>query len=229
MSERPSEEHRVPLLLVGATGLVGTAVIAATVNRPDLHLAALARRDMAFPPGARLEMLVADPAQWPAAIGRARPLVLVIALGTTMAAVDGDRAAFRRVDHDLVLAVAQAARAAGTRQLIVVSSVGADPASRNFYLSVKGETEVALNALNFARLDIMRPGLLRGQRSGAARPAERIGQIIAPLFDLLLFGRLRAYRSVRARDVAAAIVALAGRPGRGRHVHSTADIHNLAR
>ena len=228
MSERSFDEQRVPLLLVGATGLVGTAVISATANRPDLQLAALARRDIAFPPGSRLEMLVADPAQWPAAIQRARPLVLIIALGTTMAAVDGERAAFRAVDHDLVLAVARAARAAGTRQLIVISSVGADPAARNFYLSVKGETEVALNALNFARLDIMRPGLLRGQRSGAARPAERIGQIVAPLFDLLLLGRLRAYRSVCARDVAAAIVALAGRPGRGRHVHSTVDIHNLA-
>jgi uncharacterized protein YbjT (DUF2867 family) len=223
------DRTRVPLLLVGATGLVGSAVIAATANRPDLHLAALARRDVAFPPGARLEMLVADPAQWPAAIARARPQVVVIALGTTMAAAGGDRAVFRAVDHDLVLAVAQAARAAGTRQLILVSSIGADPASRNFYLSVKGQTEAALNALNFGRLDILRPGLLRGARGGAPRPGERFAQIVAPVLDPLLRGRLRAYRSVRARDVAAAIVALAGQAGRGRHVHTWTDIHRLSR
>jgi len=224
-----SDEGRLPLLLVGATGLVGGAVVAATARQPALQIAALARREAALPPGARLEMLVADPADWPAAIARARPEVLVIALGTTIAAQGGDRQAFRAVDHDLVLAVAQAARAAGTRQAILVSSVGADPTSRNFYLSVKGETEAALGRLNFARLDILRPGLLRGQRVGPPRPAERIGQIVAPLIDPLLQGRWSAYRSVHARDVAAAILALAGQPGLGRHVHFSMDIHRLAR
>lgn len=219
----------VPLLLVGATGLIGAAVIAATATHPDVQLAALARREASLPSGARLEMLVADPADWPAAIARARPQVLVIALGTTIATVGGDRQAFRAVDHDLVVDVARAARAAGTRQVILVSSVGADAAARSFYLSVKGETEAALNALNFPRLDILRPGLLRGKRGGKPRPAERIGQIVSPIIDLLLFGNLAKYGSVHAREVAAAILALAGQPGRGRHVHSTPDIHNLAR
>jgi len=223
-----SDGPRLPLLLVGATGLIGSAVIAATSARADVQLAALARREADLPAGARLEMLVADPADWPAAIARARPEVMVIALGTTIAAQGGDRQAFRAVDHDLVVDVARAARAAGTRQVILVSSVGADPAARNFYLSVKGETEAALNKLNFARFDILRPGLLRGRRTGAPRPAERIGQIVAPLIDPLLFGRWAAFRSVHARDVAAAILALAGRTGRGRHVHGTPDIHRLA-
>jgi len=219
---------RVPLLLVGATGLVGSAVIAATATHPDVRLAALARREAVLPPGARLEMLVADPADWAAAIARARPDVVAIALGTTIAAQGGDRQAFRRVDHDLVLDVARAARGAGTRQVILVSSVGADPASRNFYLSVKGETEAALSRLNFARLDILRPGLLRGRREGAPRPAERLGQIVAPLVDPLLLGRWSAFRSVHARDVASAILALAGQAALGRHVHSSVDIHRLA-
>lgn len=218
---------RVPLLLVGATGLVGTAVIAATATHPDVRLAALARRESVLPPGARLEMLVADPADWAAAIARARPDVVAIALGTTIAAQGGDRQAFRRVDHDLVLDVARAARGAGTRQVILVSSVGADPASRNFYLSVKGETEAALGRLNFARLDILRPGLLRGRREGAPRPAERLGQIVAPLVDPLLLGRWSAFRSVHARVVAGAILALAGQAALGRHVHGSVDIHRL--
>jgi len=220
---------RVPLLLVGATGLVGSAVIAATATHPDVRLAALARREAVLPPGARLEMLVADPADWAAAIARARPDVVAIALGTTIAAQGGDRQAFRRVDHDLVLDVARAARGAGTRQVILVSSVGADPASRNFYLSVKGEVERDLTAMNFSRLDILRPGMLRGARGGAPRRAERLGQIVAPLIDPLLLGGLARYRSVHARQVAAAIIALAAQPGRGRHVHASVDIHRLAR
>jgi len=223
-----SDPDRLPLLLVGATGLIGTAVIAATAARPDVRLAALSRREVALPAGARLEMLVADPADWPAAIARARPDTLVIAIGTTIATVGGDRQAFRAVDHDLVLDVARAARAAGTRQVILVSSVGADPAARNFYLSVKGDTEAAVNKLGFSRFDILRPGLLRGRRSGPARAAERIGQIVALLIDPLLRGGLARFRSVHARDIAAAILALAGQAGRGRHVFYTPDIHSLA-
>ena len=222
-------DSRLPLLLVGATGLVGTALLAATARPGAPTLAALARRAVVLPAGARLEMMVADPAQWPAAIARARPDVLVVALGTTMAAVGGDRQAFRGVDHDLVLAVAQAARAAGTRQVIVVSSVGADAASRNFYLAVKGEAEAALARLNFPRLDILRPGLLRGARGGAPRLAERFGQIVAPVIDRLLWGRLAAFGSVHARDMALAILSLAGLPGLGRHVHGTPDIRRLAK
>jgi len=218
-----------PLLLVGATGLVGTAVIAGTVGRSDRPLAALARREAALPHGARLDLVVADPADWPAAIARARPAVVAIALGTTIRAVGGDRAAFRAVDHDLVLTVATAARAAGTRQVLLVSSVGAEAASRNFYLGVKGETEAAVQALGFARLDILRPGLLRGARGGEARPAERVGQIVSPLIDPLLRGRWAAFRSVPARAVAEAIWALAGAPERGRFVHYTPDIHRLSR
>jgi uncharacterized protein YbjT (DUF2867 family) len=223
-----SDGLRVPLLLIGATGLIGGAVIAATATRPQVHLSALARREAVIPAGARLEMLVADPADWTEAIARARPETLMIALGTTIAAQGGDARAFRAVDHDLVLDIARAARTAGTRQVILVSSAGADAASRNFYLSVKGEVEAAVNALNFARLDILRPGLLRGARQGRLRPAERVGQIVVPLIDPLLRGRWAAYRSVQARDVAAAMLALAGQSGRGRHVHSSPEIRRLA-
>jgi len=219
----------VSMLLVGATGLVGGAVIDATRAMPGVHLAALARREARIPDGARLEMLVADPAHWPDAIARAAPQVLVIALGTTIADQNGDKVAFRMVDHDLVRDVARAARSGGTRQVILVSSVGADPAARNFYLSVKGEAERALVAMNFPRIDILRPGLLRGRRYGRPRPAERLGQIVAPLLDTLLHGHMAAYRSVTARDMAAAIYALAGKASRGRYVHTSPDIHKLAR
>ncbi|MFD2136247.1 hypothetical protein ACFSLT_15865 [Novosphingobium resinovorum] len=49
--------------------------------------------------------------------------------------------------------------------MVVVSSVEADRESRNFYLSVKGETEEALGRVGFRRLDVLRPSLLRGERA----------------------------------------------------------------
>ena len=222
-----SEQTRV--VLVGATGLVGRAVMAEAVGRPDIHLVAVARREVPLPKGARMEMLLSDTRHWPDAIAAGRPDTVVIALGTTIKAVRGDKQAFRAVDHDLVLECAAAAKAAGARQLIVVSSVGAQFSSKNFYLSVRGEVEDKLAKLHFDRLDLIRPGILRGKREGAARPAERIGIILSPLVDLLMVGSLRKYRSAKASDVARVILRLAGTKQRGRVVHQHDEMQRILR
>lgn len=207
------------IVLVGATGMVGRQLMERAVGRHDVRLTAIARREVPLPPGARMEMLLSDPEHWDDAIAAARPRVAVIALGTTIRAVGGDKAAFRAVDHDLVLKCARAAKDAGARQLIVVSSVGASMATRNFYLSVKGEMEDALAKLRFERLDIVRPGLLRGSREGPLRLGERLAMAASPLVDPFLRGGWSRYRSIRARDVAGAILALAGAKAGGRFVH----------
>lgn len=206
------------LVVVGATGLIGTTLIARVVGRERYRLTAIARRAVALPEGARMELLVADPAKWGEAIAAANAGVLVIALGTTWRAAGRDEAAFRAVDKDLVLAAAQAAKSAGVRQCIAVSSVGAVASSGNRYLRVKGEVEDALAKLKFERLDILRPGLLRGPRA-ERRPAERIAMLVSPLADRFLHGGARKYRSVRATTMADAILALAVERPRGRFVH----------
>lgn len=217
------------IVLLGATGLVGRAVIAQAVGRDNVRLTAVARREMPLPPGARMEMLVSGTEHWDDAIAAGNPQVAIIALGTTIRAEGGDRTAFRAVDHDLVLACAKAAKAAGARQLIVVSSIGARFSSKNFYLSVKGEVEDRLAKLRFERLDIVRPGLLRGPRDGPARWAETAGQWFAPMFDLFLVGSLKRYRSVRATMLADVILSLAGaRPG-GRFVHEYDTFERILR
>ena len=211
-----SEAKRI--VLVGASGLIGSAVIAATVGRSDMRLTALARREFALPAGARMELLVADPSEWSGLIASARADVLVIALGTTWRAAGRDEAAFRAVDEKLVLDCARAAKSAGVPRCIAVSSVGADAGARNFYLRVKGEVEAALSVLDFDRLDILRPGLLRGPRN-ERRPAERLAMLASPITDLLLHGGLRRYRSVTAETVARAILNLSTAGPTGRFVH----------
>ncbi|WP_338465911.1 NAD(P)H-binding protein [Novosphingobium sp. ZN18A2] len=212
-----SDVRRVVLL--GATGMIGRQVMQRSVGRPEIRLTAVARREVRLPEGARMELLLADPSHWEDAIAASRPDVAVIALGTTIRAEGGDKDAFRAVDRDLVLACAKAAKDAGARQLIAVSSVGARAASRNFYLSVKGETEEALGKMRFDRLDILRPGLLRGRREGPLRVGERIGMLAAPLVDPFLRGGWSKYRSIKASAVADAILALAGARARGRFMH----------
>ncbi|WP_033073723.1 NAD-dependent dehydratase [Sphingopyxis sp. MWB1] len=210
------------ILLIGATGLVGRAVIAA-VDRP---LDILARRPLAGPGGADRPH-VAPSADWPRIIAELAPDTLISCLGTTLRQA-GSRAAFRAVDHDLLLASARAAYAAGARHMIAVSSVGASARSRNFYLRTKGEVEAALGAIGFDRLDILRPGLLTGARGGPRRWGEGLAMHAAPLTDALLRGRLRRYRSIPAERVARAIAALSRCTAPGVHVHENDAMRALA-
>ena len=211
-----SDSKRV--LLVGATGLIGRTIIERSREVDDLALVALARREMDLPRGVRMELLLADPREWQHSVAAIAPETLICALGTTWAKAGRDEATFRAVDQDLVLSVARAAKEAGTQGFVFVSSVGADANSRNFYLRVKGEVEQALHATGFRRLDILRPGLLRGERGEDRRVLERVGIAAAPVTNLFMFGGNRKYRAVTADTVAGAALQCAREKARGRFV-----------
>ena len=217
------------IAVVGATGLVGRSLIELCVGRADVRLAAIARREMPLPAGATMEMFVADPDNWGGVIEAVRPQVLVSALGTTWKKAGKDEAAFRAVDQQLVLDTARAARAHGVERMITVSSVGAEAGSKNFYLRVKGEVERDLAKTGFKRLDVLRPGLLKGPRGDDRRFGERLAIIASPVADLLLHGRFRQYRSIPARVVAEGILSLVLRSTQGRFVHDNDSIRRAAR
>ena len=222
-----SDRRRI--VLVGATGLIGSTTVGLTRGRSDFRLAAIARREIDLPYGARVEVFVADPANWRDVIADLRPHGVINALGTTWAKSGKDEAAFRAVDQDLVMAVAEAAKEGEVANFVSVSSVGADAMGKNFYLRVKGEVERDLTKLRFPRLDILRPGLLRGHRDGERRALERLGIIASPVTDLLLHGGMRAYRSIPAGVVARAALVLAQRKARGRFAHDNDAIRRAAR
>ncbi len=54
----------VRIALVGASGLIGMSLIRLAVGRSDLRIVAVARRELQLPPGARMEVLLADPASF---------------------------------------------------------------------------------------------------------------------------------------------------------------------
>ena len=217
------------IVLVGATGLIGGKVMEACVGREDVRLSAIARREAQLPKGIRMELFVAEPAKWGEVVEAIKPKAMICALGTTWKKSGEDEAAFRAVDQDLVLSVAEAAKTQGVERFVHVSSVGAAIASKNFYLKVKGEVERDLTKLRFGRLDILRPGLLRGKRSNDRRPGERIGIAAAPFVNLMLHGGLRQYRAIRAETVADAALALARRAARGRFIHDNDAIMRAAK
>lgn len=219
----------VRVALVGATGLIGRRVIEIASAGDDVRIVGIARREAALPPGARMEMFVAEPDKWGEVFEAVRPRALICALGTTWKKAGRDEAAFRAVDHDLVIATAQAAQSAGVQNMVVVTAAGANAHAKSLYMRVKGETEEALSKIGFKRLDILHPGLLRGERVDDLRFAERAALLAAPLIDPLLSGSWERYRSIDAGLVAEAALGLALRRAGGRFTHDNEAMRRAAR
>lgn len=222
------------VLLAGATGLVGGLVLRELLADPGFagRIVAPVRRPLGLN-DVRLLTVTPDFAkpsadtQVDAALEQAPALSSYICcLGTTIKTA-GSREAFIAVDRELVLRLARVAFAHGARHAILVSSAGASRQSANFYLRVKGEVEDALADIGFERIDILRPGLLLGERK-ERRTGEAIAQVLAPLANPLLLGKLRRYRAVEAQDVACAIARLAGMTVPGQFVHEHDSIMALA-
>lgn len=214
------------LLLAGASGLIGSKVVQLLADTDaDIHI--LTRRILDVR-GATPAQIVSDPADWPKRIAELNPDVAVSCLGTTWNKSGKSEAAFRAVDLELVLAFAEAAKKAGARHMISVSSVGASAKSGGFYLRTKGQAEEGLAAIGFERLDILRPGLLTGERGGDRRLGERVGIMLSPFTDALMHGTFRRYRSIKGTTVASAISQLTLTGGQGTFIHENDAILKLA-
>jgi uncharacterized protein YbjT (DUF2867 family) len=201
------------VLIAGASGLVGRELLAGLLADDSVTaVQSLGRRELPL----RHPKLTQHQVDFKALPALPRAHEVFVALGTTIK-VAGSQDAFRAVDHDAVLAVAGAAKAAGASRLGVVSAMGADRHSSIFYNRVKGETEDALAALCFDTLVIARPSFLAGDRESLGQPvrggeklAQRVSRILAPLIP-------DNFKSIDAKLVARAL--LEGVPQlRGRHV-----------
>ena len=210
--------------VAGGTGLVGGHLLGVI---PHDGLTVLARRAFDPPLSASSKQCIAQPKDWAAMVRDHKPDVFISALGTTIRQA-GSQAAFRAVDHDLVLELAKAAKDAGARQFIIVSSVGASAASSNFYLKTKGQAEDGVRAMGFLRVDILRPGLLRGDRQGPPRIGERFAAALSPVTDLLTLRAFDRYRSIAAADVAAAIARCLGAAPEGTFIHHNREMLGAA-
>ena len=143
------------IAMIGATGLIGRALAPRLAATHDLLL--IGRR-AAGVPGAQER--IAPMPEWPAMLADAQVDVAISTLGTTIKQA-GSWEAFRAVDVDAVVSFARAARGAGARQFITVSTAMAMPGARNRYLALKGEAERVLGDIGFDRVDIVRPFLQR--------------------------------------------------------------------
>ena len=202
------------LLVAGGTGLIGGALLRLGLSEGH-EITTVGRR----PTGMASSEIVSSFDDLP----RLPPAdAAICTLGTTIRQA-GSQEAFRAIDEHAVVSFATAAKAAGVQHFLVVTAVGANPEASVFYSRVKGEAEQRLGKLGFRRLDIIRPGLLLGDRT-QRRPIEALLQRVAPATDLLMRSNWRRYRSVQAASVGQCLLMLAAKPEPGVFTHHFDDI-----
>src|SRR6266700_921850 len=221
---RNSNPHTA--LLLGGSGLVGGFCLSALLEDPEyVPVTLLGRRELTVPANPKLKQKTVSFENLNAA-DFANEEDIFCAMGTTIRKA-GSQDAFRRVDYEYPLSAAKLALNAGAKQFILVSSVGADAQSKNFYLRTKGELEQAVNALGFRAVHIFRPSILLGKRE-EFRAGERIATTIAPALNLVLLGGLHRYRAIHAATVGRAMVAIARQAMSGTNVHEYDQIVRLS-
>ncbi len=212
-------------LIIGATGLVGGHCLSTLLDGgPYERVIAFTRRPLGREHPRLVQTLVdfdklEDLEPFPAAD-------VFCAMGTTIGKA-GSQHAFLKVDFEYPRIVAERAAAAGAKQFLLVSSVGADPQSSNFYLRVKAQLEKAVNARAFEAVHIFRPSGLIGTRP-ETRLVETLGVGAARVAQFAMAGKLRKYRPIEAATVAKAMVAAAKEGKPGRHIYHYDEILSLA-
>ncbi|WP_033542385.1 oxidoreductase [Planococcus sp. CAU13] len=213
-------------LIAGATGLTGNELVKVLLEDPAYDkVKVLVRRtlDMDHP---KLEEIKTDYYRLADYAEHFNVDDVFCCLGTTIKKA-GSQKAFRRVDFDYPVAIAELAKAAGVKNFLVISAMGADSRSNVFYSRVKGQMEDHLKKMEFPALHIFQPSLLLGQRE-EFRLGEKAASLLAPAVSPLLRGGLKKYKPIEAHQVAVAMCAAAKSGSEGIVVHSSDKIAELA-
>jgi uncharacterized protein YbjT (DUF2867 family) len=117
------------------------------------------------------------------------------------------RKEFFRVDHDTILSIAKKAFDSGARSISVVSAIGADKNSKNFYLQTKGKIENSIKQIGYKKVVFAQPSHLLGSRpNDKIRIEVPIIELGAKIMDPLMIGPLSDLRFIKASCVAKAMI-----------------------
>ncbi len=148
-------------------------------------------------------------------------------LGTTIK-VARTKEAFRLVDRDWVVNLAQWSNKSRVKKFLVVSSLGANSSSPLFYSRTKGEMEDGVKAAGILSTMVARPSLLIGKRK-IPRKGERFGEVALALTKPLLIGPFQKYKAIEGQTVAKALVHLSKLPSQGFRVFESHLLAELAK
>ncbi|MCR8644725.1 oxidoreductase [Paenibacillus sp. N1-5-1-14] len=148
-------------------------------------------------------------------------------LGTTIKKA-GSQQAFRLVDYDYPVQLAQIAKKQGAQRFLIITAMGANARSIIFYSRVKGELEQQLQALGLPALHIFRPSLITGNRQDR-RSGEAFAVILMKVLNPLLVGPMRKYRSIDAAVIASAMLHATDQQTEGSSIYNSDQIADLGK
>lgn len=211
--------------LIGATGLIGSHLLRLLQADDEFStIRVIARRQVPVShPKIKVHVVdFADDAAFKAGIAGCD--AVFVAVGTTQKKVKGDKTAYRKVDYDIPVNAAKFCAETGYKSFLLVSSVGADSKSGNFYLKLKGEVEEKVGSFSIPSVSIFRPSMLLGNRQ-ESRPAESIAQVISKPLSFLFPSK---YKPILAEDVARAMITASKADKPGVSVYHYAEMKELA-
>ena len=139
-------------------------------------------------------------------------------LGTTIK-IAGSKENQRKIDVDYTVNFSKLCEGK-VRSFNVVSAIGANSKSKNFYNSLKGELEDKLKVMNLGVLRIFQPSLLISKRDDK-RFLEQMFMKIAPIFQLVLKGKAKKYSPIEVSVLGKEIVRFAiENKGQGTYTYS---------
>src|SRR5215210_4076821 len=215
-------------VVLGATGFIGEQLVQQLLNDAAFSkVRILVRRPVKLShPKLETEIVNFDNlAEYRQKLGRGDCIFCCI--GTTQKKVKGDKNAYRKIDVDIPVNAAKMGKDAGFTNYLLVSAVGADAHSKNFYLRLKGEVEREIADLKFKTFHAFRPSILLGERK-EFRLAELLGKGVMRGLSSLFIGNLKKYKGIEGANVARAMVAAAKSDGKGMYVHHYDDIIKAA-
>ncbi|PJX14595.1 nucleoside-diphosphate sugar epimerase [Halomonas sp. 141] len=219
-------------IVLGATGAIGQHLVTQLSQRDEVKSVIVVTRrelDLAreFPHAnaSKLQPALLDFERLEAEVAELLPAgaMAFVTLGTTKKQA-GSKAAFRRVDHGLVLAFARVCKAVGVSRLAVVTAYGANAHSSIFYNRVKGEVERDIQALGLPCVFFARPSLLLGRPQDGRLAETWASAVLAPAARWLPL----TLRPISVEAVASGMVKIALEEATPSSVQSNAALHRLS-
>jgi len=202
----------------GATGLVGKELLNQLIDNDDYAKVMVFNRRKQKYSNSKIEEHIFNSEDFESI----EPILVVddlfCSIGTTMKKASS-KEAFKKVDFDIPLNLAKIAEKNKINKLLVVSSVGADAKSNNFYLRTKGEMEQEVLKHDIPSIFFFRPSMLLGNRN-EQRLGEQLGQRAMKLTGFLMMGKLKKYKAIPAAVVAGAMQKVAKEGFAGNFIES---------
>ena len=182
-------------IIIGATGAVGREIINEILSGEYYYrIYILGRSSISkLPDDSRVEKIIIDFENLNFDTRILEEADVFASLGTTLK-IAGSKENQRKIDVDYTVNFAKLCEEK-VRSFNVVSAIGANSNSKNFYNSLKGELEDKLKELNLGVLRIFQPSLLISRRNDN-RFLEEIFMKVAPIFQFVLKGKTNKYSPI---------------------------------